>query len=272
VADHTGYVEGNSITGSLKVYGSLVGSADYSDAGVINYQSAKNINITGNIQGGDATMSSVKNSGTVLVAGKLDSMVLGGSLIAGAGFDNTDINLGSIRAGSIGSLTIKGDVIGNALQHALITGQGDITATKGKNLAINTLTVNGKVSYADILGGYDTLDSAINGAGGNDGGSAQLGTITVKGSWANSSIATGAQQATGVWGAGNNTALSKPAGSTIAATIAKVVLNGPATSPNIVTGIVAQNVLGLVLAGFNVSPITDGLQVDSSANFHVELV
>lgn len=263
-ASNTGRIVGTTIAGKLTVEGSLGGSNNYSRNGGVEFGNANSIEIGGGIYGGNNTgMTNISESGFVRVDGTLKSIIVGGDILGGR-VDNatTDISLGGIRAGILGSVVVKGSVIGNDsgdhLQPVYITGQGNSALTKGKNLAISSVNIQGDVSGAWILGGYSTNSTAINGDGGTGGGNAQLGTITIGGGFDNSSIATGVSDNGGDWADGNNALLSKPAGSTLVASIAKIVINGP-LSATMQNGIAAERILSLTLGSMNV-PVAPGSQ------------
>lgn len=211
-------------------------------------------------------MANLSASGAVSAEGAIGKITIGGNIEAGTPFNATNYNMGAIAAQSIGTMVVKGSLIGRSDMPVFIGGTGNPALTKGSNLAIKSLTVEGSVSYTDILDGYTR---SSNSGAVTDGGSAQLGTITILGDFLNSSIATGVSRGMGTFGDGNNTLLDKPTGSTIVASIAKIVINGKlsATTGN---GIAAEKIGTFSLAGFNI-PIVDG-QVGPSANFKIQQV
>lgn len=258
--DHTGRIVGGAITGKLTVLGSLYGSSNVSRNGGVEFGNGNIIEIGGGIYGGGNTgMTNLWESGFVRVDGTLKGIIVGSDIQVGK-VDNatTDYSLGGIRAGILGSVVVKGNVTGNDdgnhLQPVDITGEGNTTLTKGKNLAISNVNLQGNVSGTWILGGYRVDGTAINGGGGN----AQLGTITIGGCFDNSSIATGVSDNGGGWASGNDVLLSKPTGSTLVASIAKIVINGP-LSATMQNGIAAERILSLTLGSVNV-PVPAGSQ------------
>lgn len=272
----SGYFFSNgSVTGKLIVGGSVYGSDDVSNTGYIKVSSAKSIEVKGSLIGGDATMANKVNTGYISAGGAIDSLTIGGNIIGGNQFNSTNVNLGGVRAGTIGTMLVKGDILGQNSEYVNITAQGDITKTSGTNLAIKSLTVNGNMNYVNILGGYDQSGSTLDGAGGNDGGSAQLGTITVLGNFFNSTIATGVSNdntAVNHWADGNNVLLAKPTGSNIVASIAKIVIKG-ASFANVQNGVAAELVKSLSFGGSNV-PVPAGAQnfQISGGNYKVQQV
>lgn len=248
------------LTGKLTVQGNVVGSSNTSNTGVISINGnpgAKAIEIQGSLIGGNTTSTNKSNSGAILVSnGMLKSLTIGGDIKAGTYFDSTDLNLGAVRAGSIDTMLVKGGLVGaDSNSRVLITGKGDASKTSGTNLAIKSLTVQGSVSNAMILGGYDASGSTKNGNGGSGiGGGAQIGTVTVLGDFFNGSIATGVSNNTnnfGSWADGNNILLSQ---NSIVASIAKIVIQGAATADT-QSGIAAEKIQSLTIGGL---PVTIG--------------
>ncbi len=255
------------ILGSLVVGGNVIGGEYIATGGIASFGNMGSVEIKGNLIGGSFSMANLSHSGYVSAdSGAIGKITIGGNIEAGTPFNATNYNMGAIAAQSLGTILVKGSLIGNSDMSVFIGGTGNTSATKGSNLAIKSLTVEGSASYANILGGYTR--SANSGAV-MDGGSAQLGTITILGDFLNSSIATGVSRGMGTFGDGNNTLLDKPTGSNIVASIAKIVINGKigATTGN---GIAAEKIGSFSLAGFNV-PIIDG-QVGPSANFKIQQV
>ncbi len=275
-ADDTGAVVigAGGITGKLTIGTDLTGTANYSNSGLVSVAgAAKAIEIKGSIVGGNASANNKSNSGAVLVTGALKSITVGGDIKAGTYFSTSDINLGAVRAGSIDTMLVKGSLVGaNTNSRVLISGQGDTAKTSGTNLAIKSLTVLGSVSNAMILGGYDTTGTTINGNGGNNGGGAQIGTVTVNGDFFNGSVATGVSNdaATfGEWADGTNVLLNA---NSIVASIAKIVIKGNCFAGT-QSGIAAEKIQSLTVGGFAV-PIGTGAQFINpiSGNFKAQQV
>lgn len=276
-ASDTGYIAATNLTGKLTINGNIQGgNNNSSNSGWVNIlNDAKSIDLKGSLIGGNAT-AALSNEGSIIVGGKLSSLVIGQNIVGGTVTNATNqLNLGAVRAGIIGTMVVNGDVTGTGSQYVAITAQGDITKTKGSNLAIQSLTIKGTASYVNILGGYNTYQSTLNGVGGANGGSAQLGSITVYGDFLSSSIATGVNNqdtAKDHWADGTNTLLSKPTDSTIVASIAKIVLKG-AVFASVQNGVAAQQIKSLQIAGFNL-PVGTGAQYfqASDGNFYVQQV
>jgi hypothetical protein len=187
----SGYQSGRIGTAStlagVTVGGSLVGGAG-GNSGQINASGAMGpVKIGGDLIGGSATGSeNVWDSGTV-IARRIASLTIGGSMIAGT--DNTNggfYDNGAIRAeDDLGPVLIKGNILGNATNPAIISARGSAVPTGTTDVAIASLTVLGRVEYTRILAGVDSIGSFAN-------ADAQIGAVTVGGDWIASSLAAGA--------------------------------------------------------------------------------
>ncbi len=270
----TGRIDALSV-GTFTVQGNVSGSNNASGSGYIFVQnSVKKMDIFGDLEGGNDTMaaSTIFNSGAVLVGGNLDSITVGGSIVGGSSVETSSFNLGAIRAGIIGSMVVKGDIVGTSTSNVLVTGQGNTNLNSGENPAIKSLTVYGSVSHANILGGYDLIGTTLNGDGGTNGGGAQLGSVTILGNFKDSSIATGLSNGNASpnhWADGSNTFLSS---NPIVASIAKITIKGvvSATTQN---GIAAERILALNIGGFAI-PVAPGTLHEKVVgnNFWIEQV
>lgn len=266
-ADSTGYVNitgfSDEVVGKVILGGNLVGGMNVSNSGTFNSGDlmVKSFQLNGNLIGGKNTGSDpISNSG-MIEAGGISALSIGGSLISGIKNVAGDINLGAIRVGELGALTVKGSIVGTDTDSFLITAQGNLGAIPRANLAIKSIDVSGNVTHATILAGYDTIGTTINGDGGDNGGSAQIGKVTVTGNWTASSLAAGVSTgASGLWGSNTNTLLDKPVGSTLVASIANIVIGGVAQGGSTQNGFVAERILGLTV-GDEKYPITSSTTV-----------
>jgi hypothetical protein len=82
-------------------------------------------------------------------------------------------------------VVIRGSIIGNATNPAVIAARGQAAPTATSDVAIGSLAVSGRVEYARVLAGY--LDDVAWNA------DAQIGPVAVRGDWVASSIAAGAR-------------------------------------------------------------------------------
>lgn len=174
---------------SLAIGGSLIGGTGRLTGRVRAQDALGSLTITGNIVGGSASGAADLRWSGLVEARRIGTMTLGGSLIAGT--DNTTglfVDNGMIHVhDDIGSLTIKGSIIGNATNSARILARGQVAPPAGADVAIGTLRVIGRVEYGLIHAGYTGL--FLGGANAD----AQIGTVTVGGDWIASSLVAGAE-------------------------------------------------------------------------------
>jgi len=150
----------------------------------------------------DGTNSAAGGDGSaVIVAGSIGSLDIGGGLVGGAGRSSGVVNAvgrigtlrvgriqagvgvdsGSVRARTLGTMLVRGDVLGSTSQPAIISAVGAVTPTGPR--AIDSLTVVGNLVNTVVLGGYQSLNP-VNGA-------ARIGAVTVRGSLFSSSVVAG---------------------------------------------------------------------------------
>ena len=138
--------------GKMTVLGSVIGGSG--DVAGISAPSGKlgALVIGHNLVGGSAV---VAGSG-VTNAASYGSIFIGGDIIANTKPSANNDPL--IRSDTdIGSLTVKGNIVGNAINRVKITAEGAFPPNPAKNfdLAIGKITVGGSVEAADILAGHD---------------------------------------------------------------------------------------------------------------------
>ena len=191
--DDSGQIFSPGNLASVTIGGSLIGGSGSNSSGTVVAALGEltTLTINGDIRGGSASGSaSLFYSGGVF-ASRIGTLTLGGSLIAGV--DSTSgifEDNGAIRvANDIGSATIKGSIIGNTTNLALITARGQLTPVGTTDLAIGKLTVNGRVEHGLIHAGESFPDS---GAPSVRNADAQIGPVIVSGDWIASSLAAGA--------------------------------------------------------------------------------
>lgn len=232
---------------SVSIGGSLIGKNGIANKSgfIFAAQELTTLSITGNIRGGSAgDDASLIRSGYV-EAQRIGTLTLNGSLIAGT--DNTTgtyTNNGAIRVkDDIGSLTIKGSIIGNATNRAIISARGKVTPPATSDLAIGSLTVNGRVDYGRIIAGMDVLGDAKN-------ADAQIGPVIVKGDWIASDLVAGATTGADAFFGNNNDAKMAGAGvkdvATVFSKITSVVIGGQVVGSHPLNtdhyGFVAENI------------------------------
>ncbi|MGB8170755.1 MAG: hypothetical protein WCF18_24840 [Chthoniobacteraceae bacterium] len=196
-------------TGSIKIRGSIVGgSGDYSGQVSINFGSVSvggsllggpgkvsgvisssgalgPVTIGGDIRGANAYGYDVLQSGAI-VAKSLASVTVGGSIVAGQKVTaNTLTQSGFIGAeDSIGSITVKGSLIGNAVNPVAIIARGQAVPGAAADLAIGSITVGGRVESTNIFAGYSLIFRGLN-------ADAQIGKVSVGGDWVASNLLAG---------------------------------------------------------------------------------
>ena len=231
---------------SASIGGSLLGNAGVG-SGAITAGSAGKVMILGNVVGGAGSQSgSVRAFG----GGGLGDVTIGGSLFA-----TTNTLTGILSEGALRVVKIGGEVRGLGSAPVRISAQGDLNpADVADALAIKSVTIARGVANALILGGYDTGGTATN-------PDAQIGTVTVGGDWAASSLVTGATTGSDAFfGNANDASLSDGDGDGVVARIAKIVIKGSVAGTYIPTshfGFVAHEIGSLTIGGRKV-PLTPG--------------
>jgi hypothetical protein len=170
---------------------------------------------------------------------------------------------GSIRTqNDLGPTTILGSVVGNATNSAVISARGTALPTGDTDIAMHGLTVNGSVSFALILAGYD-----VNGLGVN--ADAQTGTITVGTDWDASNLVAGVSAgADGFFGTADDTKLSGSGVKddvSVVSTIAGVSIGGQVAGDGVPTnhyGFVAEWIVAFKIGGNDIS-LNEGPHNDS---------
>lgn len=136
--------------GALVIKGSLVGiDGGLADNGQVEYfGNVGTIQILGDVIGNEALAS-----GSILIGGKVTSIAIGGSLIAGDSPTNAS---GLIKIDeTVGTITIGGDIIGGA---AAVSGRIDVNSlTNNIALAASKITVGGS-----LIGGEGQGSGRIN--------------------------------------------------------------------------------------------------------------
>jgi hypothetical protein len=253
---------------SVTIGGSLIGGIR-DGTGVILASSgaAGPIRIRGNIVVGSISAGDLNQSGYV-EARRIASVFVGGSVIAGV--DQSAGMLaqsGSIRAGEdLGPVTVMGSLGGNSTNPVVISAGGQAEPTATTDLAIASLTVGGRVEFADILAGYNTNLDPVN-------ADAQVGAVVVGLDWIASNLAAGVEAGTdGFFGTADALIAEADASPTITAAIASVVINSQAlgtvgsVDPNVPDhyGIVAE-LVGALQLGRRSLPLTRGAGNDDLA-------
>ena len=173
--------------GPVTVTGSLIGGAGNGSGQIIAGGTMKATVIGGDVVGGSAAGTATLSESGFIRGKHIANLTIGGSLIAGT--DNTSgffQDNGAVQANDdIGSLLIKGSVVGNATSPALIFARGSAAPTTTTDVAIGSLRVLGRVEFGKILAGVLSGEIAVN-------ADAQIGSVFVGKDWIASSIAAGA--------------------------------------------------------------------------------
>jgi hypothetical protein len=170
--------------------GSVRGGSQLETGAIIATGAAGAIAIGGDVVGGSASGTVGLAASGYIEAKRIARLSLNGSLIAG-----TDLTSGAFAHNGaicvdddIGTVLIKGSLIGNPTNPALISARGSATPTTTGDVAIGRLTVLGRAEFANILAGVSP------GTGGSvpADADAQIGVVTVGGDWIASSLVAGA--------------------------------------------------------------------------------
>ncbi len=225
---------------TLSIAGSVIGAADSSS--YIIAAKLGTAKIGRDLRGGGV------DSGAIFVnLGGAKSITVGGNVTTGTGDRSGSISVNSV----LGSLTIGGDVVGNAAKPLILSARG----TDGTMaLAIGKLAIKGSVTFTQILAGQ--LAGSVNNADAN------LGPITIGGDFIASSISAGVGP-----GADNEYGTLDDAIGTFNHTagsvsrITSVIIKGQALgtvstfNPNDDFGIVAQEIKVLKIGGATYAPL-----------------
>lgn len=185
-----GKIEGGKL-GSFTLGGSIVGGSA-SATGFAVFDSAKSVFIKGSIVGGQHTTATGNSEiGVLEITSDLKALTIGGDLVAGTYGSGMHVpyNGAVLVEGNLGSATIKGGILGNTDDRAVILAGGVAPATPGNYNAIGKLTVGGDVTYASIAAGHTLKFNAAIGAAENP--DAGIGSVTVGGNWFHSNLSAG---------------------------------------------------------------------------------
>ena len=192
---------------------------------------------------------SLANSGYIFGA-RITSVSITGSVIAGSNTGSgTLTNSGAIRAAYyIGPITV-GSLMGNKTNPVVISARGQ--QSPGHRLGhrldhcrdLEVLPSVVSVSFTNILAGYDTGGNGINAA-------AQIGAVTVNGSWTASNLVAGAGLgADGQFGTADDAKLATSDALSLVSQIGPIVITGTvsgnASNTSAYYGFVARQVTSL---------------------------
>ena len=214
----SGAINGGSTTGNVSIGGSQIGGSGVGSALISSDGNMGKVSIKGDQIGGTAASSALiftSNPGA-----NIAGVTIGGDVRSGT----VEFAGGILATGTLGPVTIGGDVVGTPDVPYLIRGAGTLAGTK--SVAIASLKVGGDFDHALVLGGYGAFNAPVN-------GHAQIGAISVGGDWVASSVTAGlltkagATTAKGVFGNGDDTFITGgPSG--VVASIKSVTIKGAA--------------------------------------------
>jgi hypothetical protein len=210
---NTGDITVQGAVNALKIGGSLIGGAG-SHSGALAFGSdVHSLTIGRNITGQTGV-----NSGSVFGDdGGVGKISIRGSIVSGDADD-----AGTLRfANAIGGLRIGGNIVGDADHRVDISAGGLENKVNNTDIAIGNTSVNGSVSFADILAGYDTSLAPVN-------GDAQIAKVAVRGNWVASNLVAGIDSpgAPSDFGDTDNTTIATDNTETIIASIASIQIRG----------------------------------------------
>ncbi len=184
--------------------------------------------------GGSFDGSAAQGIGPINIGGTLGELNIRGSFQSGNAAGS-----GAITAGTIGRLSIGGDLVGSVAVPVEVKAFGQSTVpTAGLDVAIQSVTVKGGVENTRIL------------AGGTTNADAAIGAISVGRAWLGSSVLAGVQAGTDtVFGTSDDTKVTTAPLRDVAtrfSTIASITIKGQAlgtaTSTTDMFGIVAERI------------------------------
>src|SRR5262249_38312090 len=230
----TGFIkaaDGRGITATIT--GSLVGGGNDDTGKIEASRSIASVSVGKDLQDGRI----------VSTGGGIRSVVIGGNVSSGP-----SSVFGSISAGNaLVSVQIAGDLIGTLAIPVVISARGKAVVPVGStsDVAIGSLTVGGKVEFADVLAGYNTNLLGVN-------ADAQIGKVQVNGDWTASNLVAGARPGGDAhFGTSDDFKMKGPGVNdqpTITAKIKKIVIGGQVrgtTATNDHYGFVAERIVSL---------------------------
>lgn len=248
---------------SVTVGGSVLGGAGDSSGLILIQGDLGAVRIGRDLIGGSVAGTASLDASGYIRGKRIASVFIGGSVIAGtddstgnqAGGDLT--NSGTIRAvNDIGPVVVKGSLIGNVAPNGttrvVISAAGQAAPTATADVAIQSLTVGGRVEWAWVLGGVGLDSVATN-------GNAQVGPVRVGGDWVASSLASGVTSNNGLFGDADDAVWAGGTLSRIAGVWIGGVVIGSGTGGDHF-GFVARQVGSFQAGGFT-APLKAGVDV-----------
>lgn len=282
LGSYSGSIGSYGNVGTVNIGGSLVGptltTGTVAVSGeVVALGTIKSVTIGGDVRGGTISGDAHLSDSGFIGAGAIGQVIVKGSVIAGTDNSTTGalVNTGAIRAlTSLGPVSIAQNLLGTTGTGGKVTLAGISAAgiynsaqtlPAGPDLAIAKLTVGGRVDHALIEAGVPRVVFAAFGLSSGTNADAQIGAITVGGSWIASSVAAGTAATDTLYGDANDAKLigagvrdqANHFSKIASITIAGQVLGTPTAGDNF--GFVAQQI-GSVKVGGTMVPLTTGFR------------
>jgi hypothetical protein len=183
---------------AVSIGGSLIGGKNHGAGTIFGFDNIGPVTIGHDVMGGSITGSQPDLSGTgsIRAVDGIASVTIGGSVIAGRDDSDSGSLMNnaaiSVQLGSIGSIVVKGSVVGTVGSGSdrtpvVFSAAGDVAASD--DVAISRISIGGRAERLNVLAGSGAAATAQN-------GNAQIGSVTVGGDWIASSIAAGVEN----WG------------------------------------------------------------------------
>ncbi len=170
----------------VSIGGSVIGGDGEVTGGIQTAGSIGSVKIGGDLRGGETQGFNINRSGFITSLGAIGNITIGGSVVAGAAVGGNSVQSSGIIAvgDDLGSLVVKGSLVGNSTNYVSIVARGKGGAFTGPDLAIKSITIGGRVENTNILAGYSESARGLN-------ADAQIGSVSVGGDWIASSILAG---------------------------------------------------------------------------------
>ena len=207
--ENSGLVQAFGKLASVTIGGSVMGGTAIHSGSIQSLLELTTLTIQGSLVGGSVSGVDTLFRSGVVEADRISTITIGGSIVSGT--DDTTGAFGANGAilvkNDIGTLTIKGSIIGNSTNPALITARGQAATVGTTDLAIGKLTVNGRVEYGRIVAGDGLWTGSANNA------DAQIGQVVVGHDWISSDLVAGAAAGiNGFFGNGDDTKIGANGG------------------------------------------------------------
>ncbi len=187
----SGDILSNGKLAGVSIGGSLIGGSNTDSGAVESIGDMGAVKIAHDFTGDSIiAAASLDRSGFIQSHGRISSVTVGGSIISGIDDSNGALTTNAtIRADNdIGSLTVKGGLIGNkstnGFSPVIISAGGQAVPGAKIDLAIGRISIGGRVEFANILAGYNIFLNPVN-------GDAQIGAVKVGGDWVASNLVAG---------------------------------------------------------------------------------